>query len=98
MKSHRPLPEANWLTPILLWEGVSHVQFSKESSHGTMGGVILSLSRAIRSKSTQEQSVSMIHLESVSLSVQLVRFIIPELWGLYAMCNFHLMFRALHTC
>ena len=61
-------------------------------------GVILSLSRAVRSKSTQEQSVSMIHLESVSFSVQLVHFTIPELWGLYAICNVHLIFRALHTC
>ena len=29
------------------------------------GGVILSLSRAVGSKSTQEQSVSLIHLESL---------------------------------
>ena len=98
MKSHRPLPEANWLTPVLLWEGVSHVQFSKESSHGTVAGVILSLSRAIRSKSTQEQSVSMIHLESVSLSVRLVHSTIPELWGLYAACSFHLMLKVLLAC
>ena len=40
-------------------------------------------------KSTQEQSVSKIHLESDSLSVQLVPSSIPELWGLYALCNFH---------
>ena len=61
-------------------------------------GVILSLSRAIRNKSTQEQSVSMIHLESVSLSVRLVPSTIPEPWGLYAVCNFHLMFKVLLTC
>ena len=56
-------------------------------------GVILSLSGAIRNKSTQEQSVSKIHLESVSLSVRLVPSTTPELWGLYAVCSFHLIFR-----
>ena len=40
----------------------------------------------------------MIHLESVSLSVQLVRYTIPELWGLYAVCGFHLMFKVLLIC
>ena len=40
----------------------------------------------------------MIHLESVSLSVQLVRYTIPELWGLYAVCGFHLMFKVVLTC
>ena len=61
-------------------------------------GVILSLSRAVGNRSTQEQSVSKIHLESVSLSVWLVPFTIPELWGLYAVCNFHLMFKVLLIC
>ena len=61
-------------------------------------GVILSLSGAIRNKSTQEQSVSKIHLESVSLSVRLVPSTIPKLGGLYAVCNFHLMFQVLLTC
>ena len=61
-------------------------------------GVILSLSRAVGNKSTQEPSVSKIHLETVSLSVQLVPSTIPELWGLYAVCNFHLMFKVLLTC
>ena len=40
----------------------------------------------------------MIHLESVSLSVRLVHSTIPELWGLYAVCSFHLMFKVLLTC
>ena len=40
----------------------------------------------------------MIQLESVSLSVWLVPSTIPELWGLYAVCNFHLMFKVLLTC
>ena len=61
-------------------------------------GVILSLSRALGSKSTQEQSVFMIRLESVSLSVWLVCSTIAELWGLYAVCRFHLMFKVLLTC
>ena len=61
-------------------------------------GVILSLSRAVRNKSTQEPSVSKIHLESVSLSVRLVPSTVPELWGLYAVCNFHLMFKVLLPC
>ena len=39
----------------------------------------------------------MIHLESVSLSVRLVPSTIPELWGPYAVCNFHLMFQVLLT-
>ena len=59
-------------------------------------GVILSLSRAVGNKSTQEQSVSKIHLETVSLSVQLVPSTNPELWGLYVVCNFH--FKVLLTC
>ena len=61
-------------------------------------GVILSLSRALGNKSTYEQSVSKIHLESVSLSVRFVPSTIPELWSLYAVCNFHLMFKVLLTC
>ena len=40
----------------------------------------------------------MIHLESVSLSVRLVPSTIPELWGLYAVCNFHLMLEVLLSC
>ena len=61
-------------------------------------GVILSLGKAVRNKSTQEQSVSKIHLESVSLSVWLVPSTSPELWGLYAVCKLHLMFKLLFTC
>ena len=60
-------------------------------------GVILSLSRADGNKSTQEQSVSKVHLESVSVSVRLVPSTIPELWGLCLVCNFHLMFKVLLT-
>ena len=40
----------------------------------------------------------MIYLESVSLSVQLVPSTIPELGGLYAVCNFHLTFKVLFAC
>ena len=60
--------------------------------------VILSLSRAVGKKSPQEQSVSKIHLERVSLHVQLVHSTIPELGGRYAVCNFHLMLKVLLTC
>ena len=61
-------------------------------------GVTLSLSRGVGNKSTQEQSVSKIHLESVYLSVLLFPFTISELWGLYVVYNFHLMFKILLTC
>ena len=61
-------------------------------------GVILSLSRAVGNKPTQEQSVSKVHLESVSLSVRLVPSNIPGLGGLYAVCNFHLTFKVLFAC
>lgn len=45
--------------------------------------------------SVHEQSVFMIHFESVSFRVWLVLSTILELWGLYAVCNFHLTFRGL---
>ena len=60
--------------------------------------VILSLSRAVGKKSPQEQSVSKIHLERISLRVRLAPSTIPELWGLYAVCNFPLMLKVLLTC
>ena len=47
---------------------------------------------------TQEQSVSVVHLESVSVNVRLVHSTIPELWGRYAVCSFHVMFKVLLTC
>ena len=37
VKSYPPLPEANLLTPVLLWEGASHTQFNTQNSHGTVG-------------------------------------------------------------
>ena len=37
VKSYPPLPEANLLTPVLLWEGASHTQFRVENSLGTAG-------------------------------------------------------------
>ena len=39
----------------------------------------------------------MMHLEGVSLSVPLLHSTIPELWGLFAVCSFHLMFKVLLT-
>ena len=72
-----PLPEANLLTPVLLWEGTSHTQFCMENSLGTVGS---SWVWTVGSKSTQEQSVSVIHLESL-FNVWLVHSIISELWA-----------------
>ena len=91
MKSHLPLSDANLLTPVLLWEGASHTQFNTQNSHGTVGSswVWAELLEASPSRSNQ----SLIHLESVSLSVRLVCSTIPELWGLYAVCSFYLIFR-----
>ena len=37
VKSHLPLPVANLLTPVLLWEGASRTQFCTEKSQGTSG-------------------------------------------------------------
>ena len=54
------------------------MQSRRESSHG-IRAVILSLSEAVGSTSTQEQSFSIIHLESVSFRVRLVHSTIPEL-------------------
>ena len=59
--------------------------------------VILSLSRAIGSKSTQEQSVSVIHLESL-LKCLVGPFHHLRTLGLYAVCSFHLRFKVLLTC
>ena len=81
-------------TPVLLWEGASQRQFHMENNRGIQGYPY----KAAESKSIHEQSVSMIHFESVSLRVRLVLSTTPELWGLYAIRYFHLIFRALHTC
>ena len=60
-------------------------------------GVILSLSRAIGSKSTREQSVSLIHLESL-FKCPVGSFHHLRTLGLHAVCSFHLMFKVLRTC
>ena len=62
-------------------------------------GVILSLSRAVGNKSTQEQSVSKIHLESISLSVW---FSLPPsqnsgVYMLYVISTWCLKFCLLYT-
>ena len=51
-----------------------------------------------RWKQVHPGTVSKIHLESVYLSVLLVPSTISELWGLYVVYNFHLMFKILLTC
>ena len=95
-KPHSPLPEANRVIPVLLWEGGLRyaISYGEQPWHR---GVILSLSRAVGSKSTQEQSVSMIHLENLIFSIQLVHSTISELWA-YMQCSFHLMFKVLLIC
>ena len=99
MKSHLPLPEANLLTSVLLWEGPPVHNFMKKVAMGPWGHPESEQSRRKQVQSvSRKQSVSKIHLESVSLSVQLVPSTIPEPWGLYAVCNFHLMFKVLLTC
>ena len=96
MKSHLPLPEADLLTPVLLWEGAPHTQFHMENSHGSVGSswVRAELSETGPPRSSQ----SLWSTWRVSLSVWLGPSTIPELWGLYAVCNFHLMFKVLLTC
>lgn len=54
------------------------MQCRRERSHG-IRAVILSLTKAVGSTSTQEQSFSVIHLESVSFRVRLVHSTISEL-------------------
>ena len=84
------------LTPVLLWEGASHTQFPMENSHGTVGSSWVWAEPSETSPPRSSQSLR--STWRVSLRVQLVRSTIPELWGLYAVCRFHLMFKVLLTC
>ena len=83
MKSYPPLPEANLLTPVLLWEGASHTQFRMVNRLGTVGSswVWAEPSEASPPRSSQ----SLWSTWRVSLSVQLVHSIISELWA-YMQC------------
>ena len=74
----------------------SHMQFCTEKSRGTVGSswVWAELSEI----SPHRNSQSLRSTWRVSLSDQLLPSTIPELWGLYAVCNFHLMFKVLLTC
>ena len=74
----------------------SHTQFHTKNSHGTMASSWVWAEPL--EVSPPRSSQSLWYLENVSLSVWLVHSTIPELWGLYAICNFHWIFRALHTC
>ena len=89
-----------WGKFVLQWEGASHTQFHTENSHATHATVGSSWVWAEPLEaSPPRSSQSLRSTWRVSLlSVWLVRSTIPELWGLYAVCNFHLRFRALHTC
>ena len=62
------------------------------------GVIPLSLSRAVRSKSTQEQSVSMIHSESLFKCTVGSFHHLRRTLGLYAVCSFYLIFKVLLTC
>ena len=96
MKSHLPYQGKFVDTCFIMGGGLPYTILYGEEPWDC--GVILSLSRAVGNKSTQEPSVSKICLESLSLSVPLVPSTIPELWGLYAVCNFHLMFKVFLPC
>ena len=94
-----PIPPYLWQifpTPILLWEGASHRQFHKENNHGNVGLPLIWVRLLEASPSMKNQSLWSI------LKVSLKEFsclsTILELWGLYAVSHFHLIFRALHTC
>ena len=95
VKSHPPLPGANLLTPVLLWVG--------PPIHNCIWRIAMGLWGHPESEQSHQKQV---HAGAVILydplgkcllSVRLVCSTIPELWGLYAICNFHLIFRALHT-
>ena len=65
--------------------------FMQRIAMGPWGhGVILSLSRAIGSKSTQEQSVSMIHLKSVSFKCLVGSLRHPRISGAYIISTWYL--------
>ena len=96
MKSHPLLPGANLLTPVLLWVGPPIHNFIRRIAMGLWGHP-----ESEQSHQKQVHAGAVILYDPLGkcpLSVRLVCSTIPELWGLYAICNFHLIFRALHTC
>ena len=74
----------------------SHMQFCTEKSRGTVGSSWVWAEPSETSPPRNSQTLR--STWRVSLSVWLVHSIISELWGLYAVCNFHLMFKVLLTC
>ena len=82
MKSYPPLPEANLLTPVLLWEEASHTQFCMGNSLGLWGHPE---SEQSRRKQVHPGAVSLSDPLGVSLSVWLVHSTISELWA-YVQC------------
>ena len=99
VKSHPPLPVAYLLTPVLLWEGFTHRPFHKENNHGNAGLSLIWVRLLEGSLSMKSQSLWSI----LKVSLQEFDWFIPPfqnsgaymLWGL---CNFYLIFRALHSC
>ena len=93
VKSHPPLPEANLLTPVLLWEGASHTQFPMENSLGTVGS---SWVWAEPSDQVHPGAVSLCDpLGECLFKCPLGSFHHLRTLGLYAVRGFHLMFRVL---
>ena len=78
-----PLPEANLLTSVLLWEGASHTQFCMENSLGTVGSSWVWAEPSEASPPRSSQSVW--STWRVSWSVPLVHSTISELWA-YMQC------------
>ena len=89
MKSYLPLPEANYgRRPTIhnfLWRIALGLWGHPESEQSHW------------KQFTQEQSVSLIHLESLFKSL-VSSFHHLRALGLYAVCSFHLMFEVLLTC
>ena len=81
MKSYPPLPEANLLTLVLLWEEASHTQFCMEIALGLWGHPE---SEQSHWKQVHPGAVRLYDQLGVSLSIPLVHSI-SELWA-YMQC------------
>ena len=83
MKSYPDLPEANLLTPVLLWEEASHTQFHMENSLGTVGSSWVWAEPLEASPLRSSQSLW--STWRVSLSVRMVHSTVSEPWA-YVQC------------
>ena len=95
MKSHLPLPEANLLTPVLLWEGPPIHNFIWRIALGLWGH-----------PESEQSHRKQVHPGAVSLCDPLRVSKCPvgsfhhlrRTLGLYAVCSFYLIFKVLLTC